>query len=101
MGKPVPNMPLRCRKVYDALLAAKKPMREIDLINATGQSCAGVKLRELRRLNPKEVDMDYDYFIGDRLLTIIPPLVITRHCRSEDGRRAWAEHRLSRSWKVV
>lgn len=106
MGKPVPNVPRRCRKVYDAMLLRnwhplddpEAWMREIDLINATGQSCAGVKLRELRRLNPG----DWRYAPCDQAPQIIlPPLVITKIRRSADGKRTWAEHRLSRSWKAV
>ena len=105
MGKPVPNVPRRCRAVYNELLkhAGENSgfflwLREIDLINATGQSCAGVKLRELRRLNPG----DWRYAPCDQAPQIIlPPLVITKIRRSKDGKRTWAEHRLSRSWKAV
>lgn len=104
MSKPVPNVPRRCRKVYDAMLLRnwhplddpEAWMREIDLINATGQSCAGVKLRELRGLNPGIKNPDWKEWIR-----FAPPIVITKIRRSPDGKRTWAEHRLSRSWKVV
>jgi hypothetical protein len=87
MSKRTPDVPKGSALVYEALKDRRWPVvqgywwREIDLIDYTRQSSAGVQLRKLRARNPG--------------------LIIDRWRQSADGRRRWKEFRLSRQYKVV
>lgn len=88
MSKRTPDVPKGSAGVYEALKTAiwakglvEPWWREIDLIDYTRQSSAGVQLRKLRARNPG--------------------LIIDRWRQSADGRRRWKEFRLSRQYKVV